>query len=106
MLSKSARGPHALALSLQPAEEAEAPHGRGFRGDQPWAMGPRPRYGRLRGDVDLDLPRPGFLTQREPQGQHAVLVFGRSLAGIHRLWKRERTAERAVAPLDVVELLF
>src|SRR5262249_48544136 len=61
---------------------------------------------RLSGDVHLDRPRFGFLAQREPHGEDAVLVLGRDPAGVDGLRQRERAAERAVAPPDVVVLLF
>src|SRR5438876_7408250 len=60
----------------------------------------------LRGDLNLDLPRLGFLAQREPYGQHAVPVLGPDLRGVHGRWQREGAAEPAVLPLDAVELLF
>src|SRR2546428_13675940 len=60
----------------------------------------------LRGDVDLDRPRLGFLTQREPHGEDAVLVLGRDPVRVDGLRQRERAAERPVAPLGAVELLF
>src|SRR5262249_53329140 len=60
----------------------------------------------LRGDVDLDRPRFRFLTQRQPHGEDAVLVLGRHTARIDGLRQRERPAEGAVAPLNVVILLF
>ena len=41
----------------------------------------------LRGNVDLDLPRLGFLAQRDPNGEHAVAVLGGHLAGVHCLRK-------------------
>src|SRR5688572_21378351 len=67
---------------------------------------PGPGYLLLRGHINFDLPRLGFLAQWKPHGQHAVLVLSADLAGVHRLRKRERAAERAVVPLDSVERLF
>src|SRR3954463_16162628 len=60
---------------------------------------------RLRGDVHLDRPRPGFLTQRNAHGEDTVLVLGRDPIRVDGLRQRERAAERAIAPLDVVVLL-
>src|SRR5450759_2937283 len=69
---------------------------------------PHPPYPTLwlRGHVDLDRPRFRLLTQRQPHGEDTLFVLGRDLAGVDGLRQRERAAERAVAPLDVVELLF
>src|SRR5262249_54541748 len=39
----------------------------------------------LSGDVDLDRPRFGFLAQREPHGENAVLVLGRDTVGVDGL---------------------
>ena len=45
----------------------------------------RPRLcSALRGDLDLDLLGLGFLTQRQPDRQHAGLVLGADLASIDR----------------------
>lgn len=48
--------------------------------------GPGPRLAAVtsRGDLDLDLLRLGFLTQRQPDCQHAGFVLGVDLAGIDR----------------------
>src|SRR6476620_11109841 len=60
----------------------------------------------LRSDLDLDLAGLGFLAQRQPQRQHAVLVFGGHLGRVDRPWQRKRPAERAVTPLHAMEMLF
>src|SRR5436190_23689540 len=60
----------------------------------------------LSGDIDLDRPRPGFLTQRQPHGEDTLFVLGRDLIGVDGLRQRERAAERAVAPLHAMELIL
>src|SRR5437899_6492491 len=76
----------------------------GSGGDPPDRAG-LPGHLSLRGDVDLDRPRLGFLTQREPHGEDAVLVLGRDPVGVNGLRQRERAAEGPVAPLDVLVLI-
>src|SRR4051812_33397768 len=78
---------------------------KGRKPSCPPALLPFPIY-RLRGDVDLDRPRLGFLAQRQAHREDAVLVLGRHPARVDGGRQRERAAERAVAPLDVVVLLF
>src|SRR6266571_754214 len=63
------------------------------------------RPGCLRGDVDVDRPRLGFLSQRQPHREDAIFVLGRDPAGIDGRRQRERAAERAITPLDMVEVL-
>src|SRR5262249_3442343 len=70
-----------------------------------WADRSTRRARSLRGDVDLDRPRLGLFPQRNANGEDAILVLGRDPVRIHGLRQRERTAEGAVAPLDVVVLL-
>src|SRR5437764_11916439 len=65
-----------------------------------------PSLGALRGHVDLDLTGLHFLTQRQPNRQHAVLVLGGDFPRVDRLRKRERAGERPVATLDPMELLL
>src|SRR5437667_10991055 len=72
----------------------------------PPALAPyAPTRSTLSGDVDLDRPRLGFLAQREPHGEDAVIVLSRDPAGVDGLRQRERAAERTVAALAVVVLL-
>src|SRR5687767_2827060 len=58
----------------------------------------------LRCDVDFDLLRLGFFTKGKLDAEHAVFVLGFDPVRIDRVRQRERTSERAVAPLDPVEL--
>src|SRR5436190_7588097 len=60
----------------------------------------------LRRYLDLDLLGLGFLTQRQPDGQHARLVLGADLASVDRRRQRERPRERAVTALDAMKLLL
>src|SRR3954468_17832782 len=77
----------------------------GGGGDRACLPPPADRDG-LRRDVDLDRPWLGFLTQRQPDRENAVLVLGAHPVGIDSRWKRERTSERAVTPLHMVELFL
>src|SRR5688572_21811960 len=51
---------------------------------------------------DLDLPCLCLLTLRQTDAKDAVLKIGRCSFRCHALRQRERTGERAIAPLDAV----
>src|SRR5262245_57378682 len=58
-----------------------------------------------RADRDGDLLRLGLLALRQDHAQHAVLVLGLDLLGIHHAREREGPAEGPVGALDPVVAL-
>src|SRR5204863_2876714 len=73
---------------------------------RPWPSLSPASPGDSGGDLDLDLLRLGFLTQRQPHRQHAGLVLGADLASVDGRRQRERPRERAITSLDALELLL
>src|SRR5712664_3244338 len=55
---------------------------------------------RLSSHVDLDLLGLGFLTLRDSQRQHAVLVIRLDRLGVHGVRQREAAGERTIGTLD------
>jgi hypothetical protein len=69
--------------------------------------GRRPRHAvALRRYLDFDLLGLGLLTQRESDRENAGLVLRVDLTRVDRPPQRERPRERAITPLDAMELLL
>src|SRR5215831_371300 len=61
---------------------------------------PRGSGGGCPAHLHLDLLRLGFLTLRDAEGQHTVLVVGLYGLGVDGVGEREAAGERAIAALD------
>ena len=60
----------------------------------------------LRRYCDCDPIGLGFLTQRQPDGQHTGLVLSADFGSVDRRRQRERPRERAITALDAMKQLL